>query len=79
MAESNPQPKFNKFDNIDSQEKYEKIAINKKTLLPIDLFIMNEDETDYLPCSGYDPNITTYYSLTAHEEGYTNLKLPDNV
>jgi hypothetical protein len=31
MAHSNPQPRYNKFENIDTEEKYKDFSINKKT------------------------------------------------
>ena len=79
MAHSNPSPKYNKFENITSEDQYKKFSINRKTYTPIDVYVMNEDRTSYQKVDGFDPNISTYYTETEHVYGHTNLKLPDNV
>lgn len=75
MAHSNPQPRYNKFENINSEDKYKDFAINKKTFAPVDVYIMNDSETGYTKVDGFDPSVNTYYTLTPHIYGYTNLLL----
>lgn len=75
FAESNPSPKYNKFENITTEDAYKQFAINKKTLQTVDVYVMNEDETAYEKVDGFDPTISTYYTETEHVHGYTNLKL----
>ena len=76
MAHVNPSPKYEKHENITSEKKYKDFAVNKKTFENIPTYIMNSDETDFEE-SSYNPEITTYYTLTDHKYGYTGLKLPE--
>ena len=75
MAHANPQPRYNKFENITSESQYNDFAINRKTFTSVDVYVMNEEETEYVKVNGFDPNISTYYTLTPHIYGYTNLIL----
>lgn len=75
MAHSNPQPRYNKFENITTEKAFRNFAINKKTFAPIDVYVMNDERTEYTKIDGFDENITTYYTLTDHIYGYTDLVL----
>ncbi len=75
MAHSNPSAKYNKFTDITTEAQYKDFSINKRTRTPIDVYIMNADETDYIKVDGLQSGVTTYYTETEHVHGHTNLKL----
>ena len=75
MAHSNPQPAYNKFENITTVEQFKDFSINKKTLLPIPVYIMNSDETAHIEVTEFNPEINTYYTKTDSIYGYTEYKL----
>ena len=79
MAHSNPQPKYEKHENITDEKKFRLISFNQKTNKDIPTFTLDSNKTAYTQISSFDPNITTYYTETKHIYGYTNLKLPSKV
>lgn len=74
MAHSNPQPKYNSHTATTDKE-FRSFAYNPKTRKDIPVYVMNADEKGYTQVTERDPAITTYYTLTEHVYGYTNLLL----
>lgn len=72
MANSNPQPRYEKHIAT-SEEEYRTFAFNQKTQKDI-LTYQFEDEINYV-LTGYNPDITEYYTETEHVKGYTNQPL----
>ncbi len=75
MANSNPQPKYEKHDNITTEKQYKAFAFNQKKNEYIPVYILNESRTAYVPVTQFNSAISTYYTETPHIYGYTNLPL----
>lgn len=76
MAKCNPQPKYLTHNEIESEKDFHQIATNWVTLEPITVYKLNANGTAYEEVTAFDANISTYYTETDNECGYTNLPLP---
>lgn len=69
MATSNPQPRYEKHEEVNAElfselkEKYAKV------------YYLSADQSEYIEVDGYDEDLTTVYTETQHKYGYTNLPL----
>lgn len=76
FSENDPCPRYNKFEDITTEQQFNQFAINKITQMPIEVWYLNEDKTAYVFTDKLIPNVTTYYTKTEHVNGYTDLPLP---
>ena len=77
MAESNPQPKYEKVE-IHNQEEFESASINLSgKRITIYSFDSSDKNSVHMPVDQYHESIKEYYIETPHVYGYTNEKLPE--
>lgn len=76
MAHSNPQPRY-EMHTIKTAKEFRDLSYNPKTKKEIPVYIKNSDATAYSLIAAFDEAIDTYYTLTPHIYGYTNLPLEE--
>ena len=77
MAESNPQPKYEKVE-IHNQEEFEAASINLSgKRITVYSFDSSDENSIHVPVDQYHESIKEYYIETPHVYGYTNEKLPE--
>lgn len=77
MSHSNPQPKYNKYEEVLTEKDYENFAYDPKTRKWIETYILDETQSDYIKIEGFNQEYDTYYTKTEHVNGYDNLPLSD--
>lgn len=75
MAHSNPQPKYEKHEDVMTEKDYKAFAFNQKKNENVPVFILNEAKDGYISVTQFNPSIHTYYTETPHVYGYTDLPL----
>lgn len=78
MAHSNPSPKYQKHE-ARTEKEYKNFSYNPKTRQDVPVYILNEEQTEYIQIENFNPEILEYYTETEHLYGYTNLKLPESL